>query len=452
MHILKLTASLQRNLWSHLLPGNTLSEQAAFLFCETTENDAGVTFEVIDHTLPSEEDFTSQHDDYLELTDEARIGVIKRAHMLNASLVELHSHPGPLPAAFSLTDRLGLQETVPHMRWRLRKRPYVAIVVAPSGFDALVWHRDGNVPDPLSAIDADGRLLSPTNASLEGWSTMTEGRFDRNERLFGRDGQTCLRRARIAVMGSGGLGSIVATEIALLGVGAVDIVDCQELSHSNRNRYMGVWTNDPIPGSLKVTLAKRHIHLIDDKIEVTSRHENILSPKGLDAIKRADYVIGCVDKDGVRFFLNEACLAYGKMLIDLATDVPEPGAFGGRIAIVGGSRGCLHCLNLLDPQDIRRFLSTEKMLENEDAVYGVPATVLDEAGPSVVSVNGVVASLGVTALMALVTGMDVPYTVQTYYGHRGTVSREKPPPSDNCHYCKNVQGLGDKAALNRYFT
>ena len=56
---------------------------------------------------------------------------------------------------------------------------------------------------------------------------MTEDRFDRNERLFGKDGQARLRRARIAVMGSGGLGSIVAVEIALLGVGAVDIVDCE---------------------------------------------------------------------------------------------------------------------------------------------------------------------------------------------------------------------------------
>ena len=169
MHILKLTAPLQRDLWSHLLPGNTLSEQAAFLFCETTGCGAGVTFVALDHTLLSEEDFAVHHEDYLELTDAARIGMIKRAYMLNASLVELHSHPVPWPAAFSLADRIGLQETVPHMRWRLKKRPYAAIVVAPSGFDALVWHRDGNVPDPLSAIDAGGRLMSPTNASLEGW-------------------------------------------------------------------------------------------------------------------------------------------------------------------------------------------------------------------------------------------------------------------------------------------
>ena len=123
MHVLKLTAPLQSDLWSHLLPGNMLGEQAAFLFCETTDCGMGITFEVIDYTLLSEADLAAQYDDYLELTDAARIGVIKRAHMLNASLVELHSHLGPWPAAFSLADRLGLQETVSHMRWRLKKRP-----------------------------------------------------------------------------------------------------------------------------------------------------------------------------------------------------------------------------------------------------------------------------------------------------------------------------------------
>ena len=83
--------------------------------------------------------------DYFELTDEARIGLIKRAHVLQASLAEFHSHLSPWPAAFSLSDRMGLKETVPHMRWRLKRRPYLAVVVAPSGFDALVWSRDPKI-------------------------------------------------------------------------------------------------------------------------------------------------------------------------------------------------------------------------------------------------------------------------------------------------------------------
>ena len=149
-----------------------------------------------------------------------------------------------------------------------------------------------------------------------------------------------------------------------------------------------------------------------------------------------------MDDDGIRFFINEACLAYEKPLIDLASDVPESGIFGGRVAIITGDNGCLHCLDLLDPDDVRRCLLPTEMVENEAAVYGIETIALTEIGPSVVSVNGVVASLGVTAFMALTTGMQLPYTLQTYRGDRGIVTRETGKVSEDCHYCAVVRGQG----------
>ena len=145
---------------------------------------------------------------------------------------------------------------------------------------------------------------------------MSDDRFDRNELLFGKEGQEKLRSTRVLVMGAGGLGSHVIAQTALLGVGGIGIVDREELSLSNRNRYVGAWHTDPIPGKLKVKLARRHIHLIDPSIEVTAINDDIISEASLNALKQADLVFGCVDNDGVRFFLNEACLAYNKPLID----------------------------------------------------------------------------------------------------------------------------------------
>jgi len=282
---------------------------------------------------------------------------------------------------------------------------------------------------------------------------MTEDRFDRNEKLFGKEGQARLRRTQVVIMGAGGIGSHVIAQVALLGVGSIATVDRQEISLSNRNRYIGVWHTDPIPGSPKVEIAKRHIHLIDHEIRVVAIQDDILSEAALAVLKKADFVFGCVDDDGVRFFLNEACLAHEKPLIDLASDVPEPGVFGGRVAIISGTRGgCLYCLDLLDQKDVRRFLSTAELVENEDRVYGIRGSTLSDTGPSVVSVNGVVASLGVTAFMALATGMKLPYTVQTYRGDFGTVTRKTTTGTDDCYYCcSTVRGRGDRANLERYF-
>ena len=170
MRVLNLDPCLKDALWSHLLPSDCMQEQAAFLYCTTLVVNASTTFKVIDTAFLEPNDFASQCSDYLELSNATRMEIIKRAHKLNASLVELHSHPGPWPAAFSFADRQGLKDTVPHMKWRLKGRPYLAIVVAPSGYDALLWPYNSKTPKALSGIQVGDALMEPTNASLEGWN------------------------------------------------------------------------------------------------------------------------------------------------------------------------------------------------------------------------------------------------------------------------------------------
>lgn len=167
--ILRMSDTMLAALTAHLLPPDSNREEAAFLFVSTSQSENHISFEVLESVKLAAEEFESQEGDYIELTDATKAKLIKRAHDLGASLVEMHSHPGPWIAAFSLADRIGLQETVPHMWWRLSKRPYIAIVVAPSGFDALVWTDNPKIPVPLSGILAGDRLLRPTNQSLGGW-------------------------------------------------------------------------------------------------------------------------------------------------------------------------------------------------------------------------------------------------------------------------------------------
>jgi hypothetical protein len=167
--ILRMAGDQLDDLIGHLLPGGSGTEEAAFLFVRPHVTPELTAFDVVEAAKLEPHDFDSQWDDYLELKDETRGRLIKQAHDLGASIVEMHSHPFPLPAAFSFADRKGLEETVPHMWWRLKNRPYLAIVVAPGSFDALVWLHDPRVPQRLDAILAGDRLLRPTNNSLEGW-------------------------------------------------------------------------------------------------------------------------------------------------------------------------------------------------------------------------------------------------------------------------------------------
>lgn len=167
---MKITIELPPGLWArlnaHLLPKGVREEQACFLFATSTAAADGLLLQVVDSYSLKSADFDEQHAEYLEITDECKSRLIQRAHQLQTSLVEMHSHPGPWRAAFSNYDLRGLDETVPHIQWRLKGRPYAAIVVARTGFDAMVWTGKEEPARALTALVADGRRMLPTNLTL----------------------------------------------------------------------------------------------------------------------------------------------------------------------------------------------------------------------------------------------------------------------------------------------
>lgn len=165
-HYFRLTEAQWQLVVRHVLPSGSIVESAAFLFARPTCTDTSRVLTVVDITLGQPQDFAHQYDDYLELTDAARIRLQKAATAMEASIVEVHSHPQQSIAAFSLADLLGFEESVPQMRWRLHDRPYGAIVVAPSGFDALVWWAT-NEAAPVDAIQLEERMLTPTWRTME---------------------------------------------------------------------------------------------------------------------------------------------------------------------------------------------------------------------------------------------------------------------------------------------
>ncbi len=61
-------------------------------------------------------------------------------------------------------------------------------------------------------------------------------------------------------------------------------------------------------------------------------------------------------------------------------------------------------------------------------------------GPAVVSLNGVVASLGVTEFMVHVTGLREPASQLIYRGELGIVTKSVDQPQPGCYYCTRLWG------------
>ena len=103
---------------------------------------------------------------HVTLRDEARPELIKWAWDHDACLVEAHSHADRGLAGFSPSDVWGFEEWVPHVRWRLRGRPYAAIVTAGDSFDALAWLDGSGQPSQIERLEIDDTVCLATGRTL----------------------------------------------------------------------------------------------------------------------------------------------------------------------------------------------------------------------------------------------------------------------------------------------
>lgn len=275
---------------------------------------------------------------------------------------------------------------------------------------------------------------------------MDEKRFDRSIRFFGRAGQCHLRAARVGVVGIGGLGTHVVQQLALLGVGEVVAVDPEELAETNRNRYIGARHDDPIPGTPKVDIAERIVSGIDPCTPVRKVPHSLQSRESMEALAGVTHLFGCMDHDALRLILTEFAAAHSLPYVDCASEIlaDETAEFGGRVCVAWSGEACLSCLEELDPNESR----DASVRRDRATVYGMPFAE-DTGTPSVVSLNGIIASLGVTEFVVGVTGIRRPWPLVTYYGSSGTV-RVRRTPRPGCYYCGVVLGASDKSDVLRH--
>ncbi len=163
--IIHIPPKIYHDMQTHLLPPHLRNEEAGFMYVSSTLTQDDDNFEVVDWEPIPPDGFLVRSRYHFELTDDSRAMVIKRAHDLGTSLMEIHSHAGPFPAAFSPSDLIGFSEFVPHVIWRLQRKPYFAIVVARNSFDGLAWLDGPNKPQRLDRIVVGENIYIPTKLS-----------------------------------------------------------------------------------------------------------------------------------------------------------------------------------------------------------------------------------------------------------------------------------------------
>ncbi|MGH3990591.1 MAG: HesA/MoeB/ThiF family protein, partial [Pseudonocardiaceae bacterium] len=255
-----------------------------------------------------------------------------------------------------------------------------------------------------------------------------------------------------AVIGVGGLGSFVALELAYLGVGHLTLIDPDRVEPSNLNRLIGAGPDDV--GRYKVDVFREVIERVAPKVAVTAVAAPLLDSGALNHAKAADLLLGCVDGHGARLSLNHLSVRYLIPLIDagagarIETD-GLAGRLGGQVQVVAPGIGCLECRGFINPQRAAYDLAPPEVQEYErDHGYGT-----EEAAPSVIFLNGVVASIQVAETVRILgVGPGQKYVTPKLVVYDAQAQRTFPAAvrhSPECATCGShgVVGVADLAPL-----
>lgn len=123
---------------------------------------------------------------------------------------------------------------------------------------------------------------------------------------IGEEGQKKLLKARVLVIGAGGLGSPVSLYLAAAGVGTLGVVDFDVVDLSNLQRQI-LHTNDAI-GTSKLDSAEKRIKAMNPDTVVEKYPVRLNSENALEIIQAYDIVIDGTDNFPTRYLTNDACV------------------------------------------------------------------------------------------------------------------------------------------------
>src|SRR5580704_13954027 len=126
----------------------------------------------------------------------------------------------------------------------------------------------------------------------------------------GMDGQLKLKNAKVALIGTGGLGAPLGMYLAAAGVGRIGLVDFDIVDFTNLQRQVIHGTKDV--GKKKLDSAAETMLDINPYVQI-DRHETALtSENALQILKDYDIVVDGTDNFPTRYLVNDACVLLGK--------------------------------------------------------------------------------------------------------------------------------------------
>ncbi len=194
----------------------------------------------------------------------------------------------------------------------------------------------------------------------------------------GIEGQERLKNSSVLVSRCGGLGSVVAYELAAAGVGTLILAHAGNVKHSDLNRQL-LMTHDWL-GKPRITSVERRLKELNPRLNIISVPENINENNVKGLVEQADVIVDAAPLFEERFLMNREAVRQNKPLVDCAMFELEAQI----TTMVPGETACLSCL----------YPDKPKVWKRRFPVFG--------------AVSGTVACLGAMEAIKLISGFGEP--------------------------------------------
>jgi adenylyltransferase/sulfurtransferase len=165
-------------------------------------------------------------------------------------------------------------------------------------------------------------------------------RYDRQIiiRGVGEAGQEKLKRAKIVIVGAGGLGSPISIYLAAAGVGTMRLIDHGSVELSNLNRQILHWDEDI--GRKKAISAAEKLRKLNPEVKVEAIEAEITEGNATQLVAGFDLIVDALDNLPTRYLLNKVAVEQRMPFFHGAVY-----GFEGRVlTIIPGKSACLRCI------------------------------------------------------------------------------------------------------------
>ncbi|WP_439544008.1 ThiF family adenylyltransferase [Hyphomicrobium sp.] len=371
----------------------------------------------------------------------------------------IHNHGGAGSVSFSSDDIASHERGYPALLDISRGNAVGALVFAQGAVAGDIWLPGGRRVslDRAEIIGRRRTIIRPAPIARPG---NADPRYDRQTRLFGDAGQAILAGAKVAIIGLGGVGSLVAEYLARLGVGAFVLIDPDRLDPSNIPRVAGArrsdvwWTlSGPYAPSWlrrmalahstrKVKIARRVIRQANPGARIEAIAQNILDPVAAKAIMECDYIFLAADEMRARLLVNAIVHQYliPGVQIGSKISVDAGGTLTDIFSVVRPLRpgmNCLWCNQLINPGKLADEAKTGRERKGQRYVDD------DEVvAPSVITLNAVGAAHACDDFLFFMTGLsnpDLSLDFARYDSRARLMSLSSPRADPDCPECGCAQ-------------